>query len=128
MTNETQLPASVAAYMTKVREELTASRLGHLGRRIEMLAEMANESALTYGSKSLVGNLAGHEVSVPVKTTVSMVVTIEAGSATKTYAFAVGANHTAPPATRPETPLAEFHSTVTSTATVSNGTVRTITV
>jgi len=103
----TPLPAETEAYLEKLREQLSASRLGHLGRRIEMLARNAQETIDLYGQKVIVQELAGRPIELPVETTIVLAVRIACNGTTVAYDLAVGASPSAG-AVRPEAKLASF--------------------
>lgn len=96
-----------AKALAAMREGLSASKLGHLGRRIEMQVRDAQETIDTYGAKVIVAKLGGKDVPLPVKTTIGINVAIECNGITQTYAFGVGPATVAP---RPETKLDSFPS------------------
>lgn len=74
-----------------MREGLSSSKLGHLGRRIEMAVRDAQETIDTYGSKVIVAKLGGQDVRLPVKTTILTHVRIEVNGVVQEYGFVVGA-------------------------------------
>lgn len=90
-----------------MREELTSSRLGHLGRRIEMLVRDSQETIDTYGSKVIVAKLAGQDVRLPVTTTITQTVSVECNGVRKDYSFTTT---TIKRDERPEQPLDNFPS------------------
>jgi hypothetical protein len=83
---------SLEEQLKTMRTELTASKMGHLARRIEMLVRDAEESILLYGSKAIVGKnpVGGESITFPVETTATMSVTIRCNGHSKDYSFTVG--------------------------------------
>lgn len=102
------LAPETETYIAALREQLSKSGLGHLGRRIEMAARDAQETADTYGSKVFTGrSIGGQRVTLPVKTTISQHIQIECNGTVVQYDLAVGSSPSAG-APRRETPLDDF--------------------
>lgn len=113
------LPEPAAKAVAEMRKQLSDSRMGHLGRRVEALVRDAAESIDAYGSTVIVGpSFGGQRVVLPVRTTITQTVRVECNGRTVEYAFTVGAG-AGPDAPRPEAKLDSFAAEVAPAPTAS---------
>lgn len=101
----TPLPALTKTALAEMRDNLAKAKLGHFGRRIQMLVEQAHESRETYAKESIVLRHGTAKVTVPIKSRIAITAEVEVGDARFVYTYDVGSMADAP---RNETPLTDF--------------------
>jgi hypothetical protein len=86
------LPPELANALAAMRKGLADSRLGHLGRRIEMSVREQADAIETYGKTARTGRmLGGAPVEMPMRVTATTVWRIECNGRVVEFAFQAGA-------------------------------------